>query len=253
MDLHSTRNINCCLLFRQVSEFLRLIKLKSVSATASDTTKVVVCIDLVSELRGIPLELTDLIQVAGVRKTNYISTRRLFENLLNINKVVGVKEICIQLGISEVQSEAEKILKIYQQTAEGDSNDLKHPQYAAMAVYMACKKLKVKASKQKLVPLSRLKPTQWTLLEKRFDKVLEVYEEQKTGTKKKRNKENSVGEEMEVDNQEEIGGTKKKNVNNNRANRDEEEDFEHWKARVLKKAYEDLKRMEEEGIECSSD
>lgn len=190
--------------------------------------------------------------MAGVRKSNYISTKRLFENLLNINKVLGVKEICVQLGLSEVQSEAEKVLKKYQKATEINPNDLKHPQYATMAIYMACKKLKVKVSKQKLVPMSRLKPTQWTLLEKRFDKIIQPVEEPKTGVKKKRGKENG-DEEMEVDDgKQEVGGVKKKIISKVKTE-EAVEDYETWKARMLKKAYEELDNMELGGIECPSD
>lgn len=194
--------------------------------------------------------MSDLLRVSGVRKASYTNAKRVFEKLLNINKVLGVNEMCIQTGVSEVRSEAEKILKKYQEATHSDASDLQHPQYAAMSVYMACKKQKVKVSKQILVPLSRLKPAQWTMLEKAFEKALGIQNAPtttatiETGAKPKvRAKENVMPMDFEDDSEskKKLSGSKKG---------PQEESYEDWRARILQKAYADLERMKKQGIEC---
>lgn len=214
--------------------------------TASETTRIAVCIDLVCEIRGISIDLTDILNVTATRKANYLSYKHLFEKLLNIKKSLGVNEICIQLGLSEVKVDAEKILKFYQTTTGSSLNDLKHPQYATMSVFMACMKQKVRVSKQKFIPLSQLKPAQWNILEGQFEKILKINEGKTESSKTSKH----IGKEykMEVDDKE-FGGVRKK-IN---SDDQEEESYEHWKERVLKKAYEDLKRIKKEEIEYSSD
>lgn len=151
----------------------------------------------------------------------------MFETGLNINRTIGVNEVCVKLGVNEVKKEAQTILNRYSEQF-GAGQNLNLPQYAVMSVFLACKTLKVKPPKQKLVELSQLKPAQWTLLETQFGKV-----------QKSPKKTSEKVEAMQVDEVEEKTDIIKRPVK-------VEEDYETWKARILAKAYRDLKRQEKE-------
>lgn len=149
--------------------------MKSNISTISDIGRTVICIDIATSNLAIDIiNLSELIKTSGLKKSLYVNTKRTFEKLLNINSTIGINEICVQLGLSEVKKLSAEILEKYKQYINRGqilNEDLSHPQYAAMAVYFGCKKLKVKPPKQKLLPFSHLKPIQWTILEKEFEKV----------------------------------------------------------------------------------
>lgn len=164
----------------------------------------------------------------------------MLEKALDLNHNVGVNEICLKHGVSEAKKLATESLIKYQNycsTTDKINDDFSHPQYAAVAVFCACKKLKVKVQKQKLVGESLLKPQQWKALEKRFEKVLEAEEVSKgkqSGSEVTKTK-GASDEGKEPDK------TLKK-----RFLTLENEDYEHWKTRILKKAYRDLELLQKQ-------
>jgi hypothetical protein len=52
----------------------------------------------------------DAIRLAGVTKKNYASFRHTIEKLLGIGKCVAIRDLCVQFGVSEASSLAQKIL-----------------------------------------------------------------------------------------------------------------------------------------------
>lgn len=213
--------------FSRSIELLRILQQKSSSANiTNDLAKTVICIDLAATLLNQPIPEEDLKKSSGLRKADYNRARRTIETLLDLGRCTTINEICIQLGLNEVKTAALDVLSKYQQFVPGD--DLKHPQYAAMAVFMACKRLKMKPPKQKLTACSQLRAAQWNLLEKKFENMLEAVQP----VAKKQ-----IEENMEVD----IASDEEEDTEAaSEEKRDEVEDYYVWKARVLKKAYEDL-------------
>jgi hypothetical protein len=59
----------------------------------------------------------DAIKLAGVTKKNYTSSRHTIEKLLGIGKCITIKDLCVQFGVSEAMSLAQKLLEKY---VEGD-------------------------------------------------------------------------------------------------------------------------------------
>lgn len=51
-----------------------------------------------------------MLRLAGVNKKQYSNGLHLVEKLLDLSKPITVKTLCVQLGVSEVTSSAEKIL-----------------------------------------------------------------------------------------------------------------------------------------------
>lgn len=152
----------------------------------------------------------------------------MFEKLLDLNKLVGVMDICIQLSLNQVNKKAEELLDLYckvitsEQTADVD---ISHPQYATMAVYMACKLCKQKVAKTKLMPFSNLRPTQWQQLEQRWEKFIAKHYNDAMDNKLKK--------QDSADLTDKDGELASKIKNGDRKMRIETEDYDKWKKRIL--------------------
>lgn len=156
----------------------------------------------------------------------------MFEKLLELNKLASIKDICVQLSLNEVAHKAEDILAMFRKFARDDA-DPEHPQYAAMAVFHACRLLKKKVSKPKLMPFSNLRPTQWHQLEQQFERMIAKHLKDtnvpRAGVKKK------------IPPQEEHIVQSKKQKSSEKT---EIEEYEKWKSRMLATAEAKLKELE---------
>ncbi|XP_053671016.1 origin recognition complex subunit 6 [Anopheles nili] len=232
----------------KTTELQRLLDIRAsggLLANFGDYAKVTLCIDLASSLLGLPFDGETALKLSGLKKTAYANGRRTLEKILDINKVIGIGEICVPLGLSQVQQDATKLLEAYKRytTGTGQSEiDFSHPQYAAMAVFQACKKQKVKPPKTKLLPFSHLKPTQWSMLEKNWEKFLTVAPSirqqvdklaeaatPKDGQHPEQGKENPTGATRKHRSPEKI------------------EPYHNWKKRMLEKAYRELELLRGSG------
>lgn len=146
--------------------------------------------------------------------------------LLNLTKKMSINSVILKLGInnSNVEKNSKKILDSYAQ--QDPRADLDHPQYIVMSVYQACKFEKVKIQKKNLIPLSNLKPNQWTMLEKSWDKWV--------GDVVKVEKENRMQEIVDDENVTKHRGGKQ--LKRKQQTEQEEEDYDVWKKRILESA-----------------
>lgn len=176
-----------------------------------------------------------------MRKSHYLKHKRMIEKILDVNKIVGVNDICVQLNMTEVSQKATKLLELYKSVmakeSANDENDLIHPQYAAMAVFQAARILKQKFSKPKLMSFSNLRPTQWQQLELRWNKILTKY--YKETSDKEQNL--HVGELNKVDESNADISKSQSSVESIKRLASSVEDYEKWKKRILAKAEEQLK------------
>lgn len=163
----------------------------------------------------------------------------MIEKLLDLNKLVGVNDICIQLNLQEVKKKADELLELYRKVVASEQNDVDdtHPQYASMAVFIACKLCQKKVSKTKIMPFSNLRPTQWQQLEQRWEKLIAKHYKNTMDSKLK------VDEENNDENKE--NGTDKGKGDTKRERRIEIEDYEKWKKRILEMAKAKLKEEEQ--------
>lgn len=163
----------------------------------------------------------------------------MFEKLLDLNKLVGVNDICIQLSLQEVKKKADELLELYLKVVASEQADIDdtHPQYASMAVFMACKLCQKKVSKTKIMSFSNLRPTQWQQLEQRWEKLIAKHYK------------NTMDNKLKVDDNEDKIEVKDKSSEKNKGeikkDRIEIEDYEKWKRRMLALAEAKLKQQEE--------
>lgn len=185
-------------------------------------------------------------KLSGLRKSHYVNNKRMIEKLLDLNKLVGVNDICIQLSLNEVKKKADELLELYRKVIAKEQNDIDdtHPQYAAMAVFMACKLCQKKVSKPKIMPFSNLRPTQWQQLEQRWEKLLATHYK------------NTMDNKLKTPDDEENEEAKGKSSQNKQEYKKERlavEDYEKWKKRMIAFAEAKLKEHNSQSTESGGD
>jgi origin recognition complex subunit 6 len=216
---------------RKTEEISRLLSLKSNAKISDmgDYARSIICIELATTALGQNFELATAYKLAGLRRSAYTNNKRLIEKLLDLNNCIGINEICVKLGLNQVQQTAVTLLNQYKATGQKAHEDLDHPQYAAIAIYFACRQHKLKPPKQKLMPLSHLRPSQWTVLETVWDKWLQQQQTESRAKPTTKQAEQDIMDCADIKEAEQIA-----------VDKPEVETFEIWQERILRKAYADL-------------
>ncbi|XP_034256265.1 origin recognition complex subunit 6 [Thrips palmi] len=238
--------INSDKALKRASEFLRLLQLKVTASSGlrqfSDTSRVVMCLDLACNKLGYPFDKSNLLKLAGLNKKLYSNGLNLIENLLDLSKPVNINTLCVQLGVSEVASHAQKILDKYVELhAQGPNGarpiDTNMPIYHCASVFMACKHNKVKVDRSQLIEASRVKKVQFDKLIEDFVPVLDNMGPKEV--KKSASKRSHKLIDLVTKYDEESKGTENEEEAGQKESSDaEKEDFEVWKKRILGEAYE---------------
>lgn len=185
--------------------------------------------DLASSLLGVAFDKQQAIKLSALRKTHYESNKRMFEKLLDLNKIPSVNDICVQLSVNEVTQKSDELLALFKSVV-GKNPDADHPQYAAMAVYQACRLLGKKVSKSKLMSFSNLRAMQWQQLSQQWERMMAKHYSENNASKL-------------TDKIEPIPTmpTVTKIVKNQKT---EVEDYEKWKSRMIALAQDQLRKLE---------
>ncbi|KAL1501646.1 hypothetical protein ABEB36_006940 [Hypothenemus hampei] len=219
-------NIHDDSVLNKIEEFLRLYQSKSSLKTLNDQTKIVLCTDLASQHLGKAFDKETALALSGLKKSTYHNQLNTLEKILGLDRTLSISDVCIQLGCTAIKDLAKDYLEKFRNLGK----DLDHPQYVAAAIYFACKSKKIALDKQKLISISRLRPSQWKELLSSFEKlgINHVNENQ-------RGRSEVILDEtlnMDCDNKEK---TCDQNVPV------EFEEYEVWKKRILEEANEALK------------
>lgn len=177
------------------------------------------------------------LKLSGFKKPSYLNSRRLIEKLLDLNKPMGVSEIAIQLNLTEIQASSQTMLDRFVSSSDLRNIDTTHPQYGAMAVYQMCRLRKIKIQKTKLISFSHLKPSQWSVLEKSWESWTKANPD-KIQDFLPLKKGKSAAQSTETTAAASNHGEEKSEPITKIV-----EEYEDWKERVLKKAFEDLERQ----------
>ncbi|CAB3229589.1 unnamed protein product [Arctia plantaginis] len=221
----------------KAAEFQRLLQVKSTAGiNLTDTSKVVICLDLAAGLLGADLDTKSAIKYSGLKPSAYANTKKVVENLLELNcDRLTTNMLCVTLQCNGVQDLAEKILQEYQRLSKMEV-DLNLPQYVCMAVHQACRINKVKITKSKLLEKSRLKPAQFSKLDAEWTKFTDLHFAVK---KKKGRQATNIVDNVEAEESMEVDVPKM-----NEHSQEKIESYEDWKKRMLETAYKELKELE---------
>ncbi|KAF6078911.1 origin recognition complex subunit 6 [Phyllostomus discolor] len=160
----------------KAEEYLRLsqVKCAGLSARTTEAGRAAVCLDLAAACARCPLDRAYLTTLSGLNKKTYQSCLKSFECLLGLNSSVGIRDLAVQFGCTEAVSLASQVLQSYEsslpQTQQADL-DLSRPLFTAAALLTACRILKLKVDKNKMVAASGVKKAIFDRLCKQLEKV----------------------------------------------------------------------------------
>lgn len=222
---------------RKAEEYLRLsqVKCTALSAHTSETSNAVMCLDLAAACMKCPLDRAYLIKLSGLNKKMYQSCLKSLECLLDVNSNIGIKDLAVQFSCTEAVNMASKILQSYEsslpQTQHVDL-DLSRPLFTTAALLSACKILKLKVDKSKMIGMACVKKAIFDRLCKQLEKIgQQIDRELKDLASPPRKKKNTVVETLakEIKKVEE---TPHKSQKDN----DMTQDYEEWKRKILENA-----------------
>ncbi|XP_058530036.1 origin recognition complex subunit 6 isoform X2 [Ochotona princeps] len=132
------------------------------------------CLDLAASCMKYPLDRAYLIKLSGLNKKMYQSCLKSFECLLGLNSNVGIRDLAVQFSCTEAVNMASKILQSYESSLPQTQQvelDLSRPLFTTAAVLSACRILKLKVDKNKMVAASGVKKAIFDRLCKQLEKI----------------------------------------------------------------------------------
>lgn len=165
----------------------------------------------------------------------YQSCLKSLECLLGLNSSIGIRDLAVQFSCTEAVNIASKILQSYEsslpQTQQVDL-DLSRPLFTTAALLSACKILKLKVDKNKMVAISGVKKAILDRLCKQLEKIgQQIDREPGDSATPLRKKMKTVIEPpaKEIDKVVEITHKPQKDE-------DMTQDYEEWKRKILENA-----------------
>ncbi|XP_014723476.3 origin recognition complex subunit 6 [Equus asinus] len=222
---------------RKAEEYLRLSQVKCIglSAHTTETSNAVMCLDLAASCMECPLDRAYLIKLSGLNKKVYQSCLKSFECLLGLNSNIGMRDLAVQFSCTEAVNMASKILQSYEsslpQTQQVDL-DLSRPLFTTAALLSACKLLKLKVDKNKMVATSGVKKAIFDRLCKQLDKIGQLMDRAPRDSVTSPQKKKKMMVEPPAEETEKVVEIPHK------PQKDEDltQDYEEWKRKILENA-----------------
>ncbi|XP_051884504.1 origin recognition complex subunit 6 isoform X2 [Pristis pectinata] len=223
----------------KAEEYLRLseVKCTGFSAHVTATSSAVMCLDLAATSLKHPLDKDFILRLSGLNKKVYQTHLKALESILGLHTQLGIRDLAVQFGCIEAVNASNKILQRYEtslsEAQQGDL-DFTKPLFTTAALCTACKCLKIKVDKAKLVASSGVKKTVFDRLcsqMETFGKVVcNESDEKSKGNKRQR----MFLELLEKEEDEEIPTEPKREKAEH--NITKQQDYEDWKRRILENA-----------------
>ncbi|XP_044283980.1 origin recognition complex subunit 6 isoform X2 [Varanus komodoensis] len=223
---------------RKAEEYLRLsqVKCATLLVQMTSTSSAVICLDLAASFTKNPVDKSYLVKLSGLSKTAYQSCLRSFESLLGMNSNLGIQELAVQFCCLEAVNMASKILQRYASSlpeAQQMDLDLSKPLFRTAALFTACRCLKIKVDKTKMVAASGVKKPIFDRLHSQLQKIsqhLSRENDQLTADAAKPQKTFLERLEKEEETEAEVPRKRPK------CTAEVKEEYEEWKQRILENA-----------------
>ncbi|NXL90218.1 ORC6 protein, partial [Alectura lathami] len=114
------------------------------------------------------------IKLSGLNKTAYQSSMKSLECLLGVNPRLGMRDLAVQFCCTEAVNTASKILQRYESSlpeAQQLDLDFSKPLFTTAALFTACRHLKIKVDKAKMLAVSGVKKSVFDRLSNQMEKM----------------------------------------------------------------------------------
>uniref|UniRef100_A0A8D2LZG4 Origin recognition complex subunit 6 n=1 Tax=Zonotrichia albicollis TaxID=44394 RepID=A0A8D2LZG4_ZONAL len=161
---------------RKAEEYLRLsqVKCTGLMAQMTATSSAVMCLDLAAAFMKQPVDKSYCVKLSGLNKTTYQSSMKSLECLLGVNQRLGMRDLAVQFCCSEAVTMASEILQRYERSlseAQRADLDFSKPLFVTAALCTACRCLKLKVDKTKMVATSGVKKAIFDRLCSQLEKI----------------------------------------------------------------------------------
>ncbi|NXU65338.1 ORC6 protein, partial [Horornis vulcanius] len=161
---------------RKAEEYLRLsqVKCTGLMAQMTATSSAVMCLDLAASFMKQPVDKSYCVKLSGLNKTSYQSSMKSLECLLEVNQRLGMRDLAVQFCCSEAVNMASEILQRYEcslSEAQRVDLDFSKPLFITAALCTACRCLKLKVDKTKMLATSGVKKAIFDRLCNQLEKI----------------------------------------------------------------------------------
>ncbi|NXF93288.1 ORC6 protein, partial [Eubucco bourcierii] len=161
---------------RKAEEYLRLsqVKCTGLMAQMTATSNAVICLDLAASFMKQPIDKSYFVKLSGLNKMTYQSSMKSLECLLEVNPRLGMRDLAVQFCCTEAVNTASKILQRYEfslSEAQRKDLDFSKPLFLSAALFTACRCLKLKVDKTKILATSGVKKAIFDRLCSQLEKI----------------------------------------------------------------------------------
>ncbi|XP_010076211.1 PREDICTED: origin recognition complex subunit 6, partial [Pterocles gutturalis] len=223
----------------KAEEFLRLSQGKCTRLVAqmTATSSAVMCLDLAAAAMKQPVDKGgNFVKLSGLNKTTYQSSMKSLECLLDMNPRLGMRDLAVQFGCTEAVNTASKILQRYESSlseAQQMDLDFSKPLFLTAALFTACRCLKLKVDKTKMLATSGVKKAIFDRLCNQLEKISQKLS--KDDVPPAAETPESLQTSLEHCEKEE-GSDDDEEMPCKRPKTETNEDYEEWKKKILENA-----------------
>ncbi|NXH20805.1 ORC6 protein, partial [Bucco capensis] len=223
---------------RKAEEYLRLsqVKCTGLMAQMTATSSAVMCLDLAASFMKQPIDKSYCVKLSGLNKTTYQNSMKSLECLLEVNPRLGMRDLAVQFCCTEAVNTASKILQRYESSlseAQQVDLDFSKPLFVTAALFTACKCLKLKVNKNKMLATSGVKKAIFDRLCSQLEKISQqLSKEDVPLAAETAENMNSNLEHCEK----EVGSEDEEEMPCKRLKTETKQDYEEWKKKILENA-----------------
>ncbi|XP_069724291.1 origin recognition complex subunit 6 isoform X3 [Phaenicophaeus curvirostris] len=161
---------------RKAEELLRLAQVKGPALVARlpAAGAAVMCLELAARGAQRPADKSSFVKLSGLNETTYRSSLKSLECLLEVTPGLRLRDLAVQFCCTEATSTASKILQRYESSlseAQQMDLDFSKPLFITAALFAACKCLKLKVDKTKMLAMSGVKKAIFDRLSNQMEKM----------------------------------------------------------------------------------
>uniref|UniRef100_A0A8C6ZQT0 Origin recognition complex subunit 6 n=2 Tax=Nothoprocta perdicaria TaxID=30464 RepID=A0A8C6ZQT0_NOTPE len=239
---------------RKAEELLRLAQVRGAGLVAqlTATSSAVLCLELAAALMKRPVDKTYFVKLSGLSKTAYQSSARSLECLLGLSSSLGLRDLAVQFCCTEAVSTASQMLQRYESSlseAQQTDLDFSKPLFTTAALFTACRQLKLKVDKSKMVATSGVKKAIFERLCSQMEKINQQHSKNDVPlvvetSESLQTKLEQCEQKEESEDDDEMPCKRTKTETN--------QDYEEWRRRILENATKAQKTTENTASEVPS-
>ncbi|NXC39199.1 ORC6 protein, partial [Penelope pileata] len=224
---------------RKAEEYLRLAEVRCAGLVAQGTAtgSAVMCLELAAAFAKRPADRSCFVKLSGLSSTAYQSCMHSLQCLLGVSPRLGLRDLAVRFCCTEAVSAASALLQRYESSlpeAQQTDLDFSKPLFTTAALFTACRCMKLKVDKTKMLAVSGVKKAIFDRLCNQMEKISQQLSKDDIPLAA----ETSEALQTDLEHSEKEGGSGDDDdeVPCKRPKTEPKQDYEEWKKRILENA-----------------